>query len=190
MIGIYKITNLINNKSYIGQSINIEKRIKEHFWKSKNQKDISFNSILHQAIRKYGEENFKWEILEECDVEKIDELEQQYIQKYNTLSPNGYNILPGGQKFRALAKVCKRCGKLVQDRQSTYCLECGHIIQRVTEWPSRDELKDLIRTLPFTKIGEQYKVSDNAIRKWCIYYNLPSKKKDIKLYSDVEWDKL
>ena len=96
MIGIYKITNNINNKSYIGQSINIEKRIKEHFWKSFLEKDISFTSILHTAIRKYGKENFVIEVLEECSLEELDDKEKYYIKKYNTISPNGYNILSGG----------------------------------------------------------------------------------------------
>lgn len=80
MIGIYKFTNKINNKSYIGQSINISKRIKDHFYKATCSKDVSFNSILHQTIRKYGIENFKTEVLEECTVEELDELEKYYIK--------------------------------------------------------------------------------------------------------------
>ena len=55
---------------------------------------------------------------------------------------------------------------------------------------NRETLKKLIRTKPFTKIGEQYQVSDNAIRKWCIKFNLPSKKKDINSYSDEEWENI
>lgn len=99
MIGIYKITNKINGKNYIGQSIDIERRIKDHFWKSKCMKDISFNSILHQAIRKYGPDNFEWTVIEECSISNIDSLEQKYITQYNSITPNGYNILPGGQKI-------------------------------------------------------------------------------------------
>ena len=48
----------------------------------------------------------------------------------------------------------------------------------------------MIRTMSFVKIGEQYGISDNAIRKWCKLYELPYRKKDIKLYSDEEWEKL
>lgn len=96
MIGIYKITNLINGKIYIGQSVDIDKRIKDHFWKARCKKDISYNSALHSAIRKYGEQNFKYEVLEECTVDVIDERERYYIQKFKSLSPNGYNILVGG----------------------------------------------------------------------------------------------
>ena len=55
---------------------------------------------------------------------------------------------------------------------------------------SREELKSLIRTTPFTQIGKKYHVTDNAIKKWCDKYNLPRKRCDIKKYSDEEWSKL
>lgn len=42
--------------------------------------------------------------------------------------------------------------------------------------------------MPFTKIGQQFGVTDNAIRKWCVSEGLPSKSKDIKTYSDKEWE--
>lgn len=57
----------------------------------------------------------------------------------------------------------------------------------VTERPEREVLKEMIRNKPFTQIGNEYGVSDNAIRKWCLQYNLPSKKKDINLLSEEEW---
>lgn len=55
---------------------------------------------------------------------------------------------------------------------------------------SREELKQMIRTMSFLAIGKELGVSDNAIRKWCKKYNLPYKKKDIKSYSDEEWGQL
>ena len=84
MIGIYKITNKVNKKSYIGQSINIQKRIHQHFWKAICTKDISYHSALHSAIRKYGANNFQTEIIQECSVEEIDEKQKYYIKYYNT----------------------------------------------------------------------------------------------------------
>ena len=54
----------------------------------------------------------------------------------------------------------------------------------------REELKKLIRTTPFTTIGKQCNVSDNAVRKWCDSYNLPRTKKEIKQYTDEQWDSL
>ena len=53
---------------------------------------------------------------------------------------------------------------------------------------TREELKILIRTIPFTKIGEKFGISDNAIRKWCDSYNLPRKSTEIKKYTDEEWE--
>ena len=55
---------------------------------------------------------------------------------------------------------------------------------------TKEELKQLIRTKPFTAIGKQFGVSDNAVRKWCIKFNLPTKKSDIKNYSNEEWQSL
>lgn len=52
---------------------------------------------------------------------------------------------------------------------------------------SRRDLKDKIRKEPFVKIAKEFNVSDKAIVKWCIKYNLPFKKKDINSYSDEEW---
>lgn len=81
---------------------------------------------------------------------------------------------------------CVDCGKEISSG-SLRCEQCNYIASRIIERPSREELKKLIRSLSFTKIAEQYKVSDNAIRKWCDSYGLPRKKKEINKYSDNEW---
>lgn len=83
--------------------------------------------------------------------------------------------------------ICPICNKNLMLKNSHMCLECKSKSQRVTEWPSRDELKELIRTLPFTTIAKQFNVSDNAIRKWCDNYKLPRKSSEIKKYTDEEW---
>ena len=86
-IGIYKIENLINGKIYIGQSIHIEKRWQEHC-------RTSSNSLISKAIQIYGKENFSFQILEEVqDISILNTLEAKYIKKFNSLVPNGYNIL-------------------------------------------------------------------------------------------------
>lgn len=55
---------------------------------------------------------------------------------------------------------------------------------------TREELKNMIRTLPFTQIGEKFQVSDNTVRKWCDKFNLPRKKTEINSYSNEEWEKI
>ena len=54
----------------------------------------------------------------------------------------------------------------------------------------REELKHLIRSKPFTQIGKDFGVSDNAVRKWCDKYNLPRRVIDIKKYTDEEWENI
>lgn len=85
--------------------------------------------------------------------------------------------------------TCKRCGKSISMR-AEHCPECAKFLSRKADRPSREELKQLIRTLPFTQIAAQYNVSDKAIVKWCKAEDLPSRKKDIVLYSDEEWEKV
>ena len=82
MIGIYKITNKLNGKSYIGQSIHCGKRLDEHY-KGKQ--------LIDEIIQLEGIENFTFEILKESDKKDLSYWEDYYIEKYNTMFPNGYN---------------------------------------------------------------------------------------------------
>lgn len=99
--GVYKITNLINNKSYIGVSIHIEQRWREH----QNGKG---SAELHKDIIKYGLKNFSFEILEECDEKVMYLKEPKWIKYYNSYK-NGYNQNPGGINSNLQAiKVTKK----------------------------------------------------------------------------------
>ena len=92
---IYKITNKVNGKSYIGQTrYTIEFRWKQH----QHKKD---NTYFHNAIHKYGIENFSIEILEKCNIEDLNSREIFYIAKYDTFK-NGYNLTIGGDGNRKL----------------------------------------------------------------------------------------
>ena len=95
--GIYKITNNITQESYVGQSVNIEKRFSEH----KKAKD---NYAIHRAIQKYGEDNFTYEIIEECKRENLSEREKYWINYYNTYY-NGYNETKGGEGATEANKI-------------------------------------------------------------------------------------
>ena len=95
--GIYKITNLKNNKSYIGQSSNIDLRWITHLIDSINN---SGYSLIDKAIHSIGSYNFKLEIIEECPIYQLNDKEKFYIQKYHTIYPNGYNKNKGGNYYR------------------------------------------------------------------------------------------
>ena len=77
MTGIYKIENLVNEKVYIGQAVNISRRWNEHKFHLKNNNH--FNKHLQNAWNKYGEKNFKFEPIEECLEIELDEKEIYWI---------------------------------------------------------------------------------------------------------------
>lgn len=111
--GIYKITNKINQKSYIGQSIHIEERWKQHIYSSNNINHSSYNDYIHKAIRKYGIDNFTWEILEICPREELNEKEIYWIAFYDSYN-NGYNMTPGGNNH--LNRPCMKGEKNIKAR--------------------------------------------------------------------------
>jgi group I intron endonuclease len=93
---IYKITNTITNKCYIGETIaeTPEARWRGHIQTLKRNAGCP---ALKEAMKKYGVDKFKFEVLIICFDEDLDIYEREYIKKYNSMVPNGYNILPGGK---------------------------------------------------------------------------------------------
>lgn len=117
---IYKITNIINQKIYIGQSINVEKRWKDHLYnayrKQNPTKTYNRKYAIHEAIAKYGKENFSFEVIHTLNnIDDANNMEELCIKDYNSLAPYGYNLHPGGknkipsqetkEKIRAKLKV-------------------------------------------------------------------------------------
>lgn len=89
----------------------------------------------------------------------------------------------------------KKCGKNLcsicnteKDAKSNLCFKCSKIEMRKVDRPSRETLKEEIRKTSFTSLGKKYGVTDNAIRKWCFYYNLPCKVNEIYKISDEDWE--
>lgn len=95
MTGIYQIKNIINGKSYIGLSINIEKRWLQH--KRALNKNKHCNDRLQYAWNKYGKDAFQFLVLEECEYNQCFEKEIDYIKLFDTYN-NGYNLTIGGDK--------------------------------------------------------------------------------------------
>lgn len=149
--GIYLIRNNINNKIYIGQSLNTHRRWNEHLrsgqpekYSKKSLRDS--NTPIHKAMQKYGIENFTITILEQCSKEELDEKEQYWIYLLNSNDKNiGYNITNGGQKNFALKGELHSQAKLTQKQV--------------------DEIVILLKTSnkTFTEISSLYNISNATI---------------------------
>lgn len=101
---IYLVTNKLNGKQYIGQTIQtIQAR-----W-SLHGKPTSKCPYLKNAIQKYGKDNFSISILASCKTKKeLDQTEEYFIALYNTLAPNGYNLTRGGNNKEITEKTRKK----------------------------------------------------------------------------------
>ena len=106
---IYKVTNTINGKIYIGQTWNtLEYRINQHFREAKDNNRT--HVYFHNAIRKYGEENFSIEIIDHAETqEELDEKERYWITYYDSNNKSkGYNLDSGGKSGGKKSESTKR----------------------------------------------------------------------------------
>lgn len=103
---IYKATNKINGKIYIGQTRKtLKQRIKSHLWDADNKSGFHF----HNAIRKYGIDNFTWETIFKCSsIEELEEKEKYFILKFDSYK-SGYNMTTGGEGCDE--RICKETTK-------------------------------------------------------------------------------
>lgn len=92
---IYCIENLVNGKKYIGKTNYVKKRLGNHKRKLRNNNHL--NQYLQNSWNKYGENNFRFYIIEYCETERLFEKEIYYIKHLNTKAPEGYNLTDGGE---------------------------------------------------------------------------------------------
>lgn len=134
---IYLFKNKINGKCYIGQSIKPKQRYKDHMYATEHESRLPF----HEAIRKYGIENFEYSIICTCEQEDLNQMEMYYIKKYKC-NTEGYNCTEGGHNLEALPKAVawhkseeglawhKKQGQYLKGKNfkkliKHICIECG-----------------------------------------------------------------
>ena len=248
MTGIYKITNKVNGMCYIGQSVNIEKRWRKHKSVYGNPNAHEYDYYLYRAMRKYGIDNFDFEVIEECSSDLLNDKEKYWIEKYDSYR-NGYNQTAGGESGGHSIKIsisqleridnllknaelsiktiadmfgvsyemiqgintgrhwhrdnidypighyttsnnqnknvsknyCIDCGKEI-DIKATRCIKCSRLNSRKCERPDKLTLLKMVSSMPMTSIGKYFGVTDNAVRKWCVSYEIPKNRKQALEY--------
>lgn len=122
---IYQIANLINGKKYIGQTSKLY--INDRWAQHKCNARIGKSGYLYNAIRKYGEKNFEFKVLlHGIPINELNFYEQLWIKKFNTKSPNGYNLTDGGEGTRGFIpwdKGIKRSKEDVEKMKAHFTLE-------------------------------------------------------------------
>lgn len=122
MSGIYKIENLINGKIYIGSSINMESRFKSHFGALRGNRH--HNIYLQRSFNKHGEDNFDFEVIEQCDKGIMLEREQYYIDLFDCANRLiGYNICENSNRPQPPKKKT-----LIFDSCEFLTVECRNIL--------------------------------------------------------------
>lgn len=144
---IYKITNTVNNKIYVGLTEQtLEQRWHNHMVRLKRK--IKNNYIIYNAMKKHGVENFSIELIEKCNSEEhMKQRETELIAELNTLPPNGYNMALGGS---------------VNNMKSPIVYENHAKITRSKEWRERvsKQWKDVPKTDEQKKLYSEQKMGE------------------------------
>ena len=162
MTGIYKLTNNINGKIYIGQAVNIAARWKEHLCRPFEETCEQYNSHLYCSIRAYGIENFSFTVLEQCSKEELNEKESFWVEYYNSFNPEcGYNLTLGGDGASG-------CG-IFLDMDSVNEIKTLLMETDMTQWDIANEFDVNQATVSYINSGELWYDS-------CLVYPLREKK--------------
>ena len=117
LCGVYQITDLLNSKVYIGQSDDIERRIRSHFRSLLNNRKIKSNPYFQHSFNKHKMHNFSWRILELCDVIKLNTREQYWMDKKKAyIRKYGYNIAKYAEASHRGIPCSDNAKQLLSDR--------------------------------------------------------------------------
>ena len=154
MFQIYKITNNLNNMVYIGSSIDVERRWRQHKEASINEKDHHYNYPLMIAFRQFGVDNFTFEIIDTLpDYQTMIKAEHNWIIKENCIVPNGYNQTDNTNSPMFDPNIAKKMSDTKRDKYG----------KRVSEIDSNGNIIDVWDSLAEAgeKTGlDRFKISD------------------------------
>lgn len=176
--GIYLYLNKINGKAYIGQSININKRYREHKNAAYNVNNKDYNLPIHRAIRKYGLDNFEFIILEECEQSELNSKEIYWIKQYDSYQ-SGYNATEGGNESHIhLGQPIE-----VYDLDGSYIREYPNITEAAKDiGVSRNVIYGILYGDRLSAKGCQFKLKKDTHIKIGKYSNRQGGKIPIKQY--------
>jgi group I intron endonuclease len=174
---IYKITNKVNGKIYIGKTKNPEKRLKQHINASKRKK-----TKLYNAMNKYGVNNFSIEIIDRCDDNTVNIMEIDYIKKYDTIN-KGYNITIGGEggdTFTNLNEDEKEKRRLKSRRAGIEINNRSEVRQFLVEngkklWENEEYVNKVLTNHKKAVTSDEYRKKQSEISK--VFSNTPEMKK-------------
>lgn len=167
---IYIMRNLVNDKCYVGQTVTHRKnhgkyrpfgyigRFKDHISEALCNTKKKQCSLLNNAIRKHGEDNFTVELVLRCDLVDLDDMEKQMISHYDTMYPNGYNLTGGGKvappqkshnidnntscNKRSSSRKSMETKSLISQRLREHIHENPQAIQRLSSTAKEQHFKD------------------------------------------------
>lgn len=100
---IYKVTNLVNGKIYIGQTI--DRNPIRRWWKHCND----YKTLFDKVIKKYGKDNFKFEVIDSAEnQDELNDKERYWISFYDCIAPNGYNLTSGGKSYCVVSEETRK----------------------------------------------------------------------------------
>lgn len=193
--GIYRITNLINGHFYIGQtSRKFKIRWKEHIYSATYNSGNQKHTPLHQAIIKYGVDNFNFEILEKCNKEELDMKEQYWINTLQSNSYDNYNQTAGGQNGNLqyktpdfvfdvikllqetnlnqaeIASICKCSDNVVTDINCGIHYRLPNLTYPIRKTTIDDKIIEIAKelsnkSLTFKELADKYQVSLSTVKR-------------------------
>ena len=195
---------LANDKIYVGQSTNIEKRWYRHKWNLNNK--THRNKDLQEDWNIYGENKFKFIIIQECERDELELLEELYIKEYNTYE-KGYNYTKGGNGSVGWKPSIETKQKIGESRKGVYCGENSPMYGKKHSEESKKKISESLKGKPSPNKGknlsEEHKVKlrenhadfsgknhPRAIKLICIFPNgartEPMIQKDLAKYLNLD----